>query len=256
MQVIQGVSALRASPEAEAEQLSQLLYGSHFVVYEARNGWAWGQSLDDYYVGYVPLSALDEEIEIPTHRVKMLSTNLYEEPDGKSKAIQGIPFNSVLKLDTLSANGRFIETPVGWVPFDHIAPIEEQFNFVDVAEMFISCPYLWGGRTLLGIDCSGLVQAALNAYGIKCPRDTGMQFEALEAQNCSERTSLSRGDIIFFPGHVGIMSDFENIIHANAHHMATVKEPLGHVTDRLKGEHKTPITGFVPADTIAELQMD
>lgn len=254
MQVLQGVTPLRKEPDQNSEQLSQVLFGSHFMVYEKKHGWAWGQSLDDYYVGYVPLAALDEDIVTPTHRVKNLSTNLYEEPSGRSKSIQGIPFNSTLKVEQLSGDGHFVKTPVGWVPFGHITQIEAEVSYVSVAEMFITCPYLWGGKTLLGIDCSGLVQVALTAYGIKCPRDTGMQFDVLGAQPYDDEVMLTRGDIIFFPGHVGIMTDEHNIIHANAHHMATVNEPLAHVIDRLKGDYDTPVTGFVPASDIATLQ--
>jgi hypothetical protein len=253
MQVLQGVTALRRNPDPYSEQVSQILFGSHFIVYEEKNSWAWGQSLDDHYVGYLPFSALDQGIDKPTHRVSCLATNLYEEPSGKSRSIQGMPFNSVLKLEKLSRDGRFIQTPVGWVPLEHISPLEEQLNYVEVAEMFLTCPYLWGGKTLLGIDCSGLVQVALNAFGIMCPRDTGMQFVALKAKHYDDRTSLGRGDIMFFPGHVGIMSDEENLIHANAHHMATVNEPLGHVIDRLREDHEDPVTGYVPASLIAEL---
>ena len=252
-QVAVGYATLKPTPDDSAEPLNQLLYGEEFAIYEEKNGWAWGQSQHDFYVGYVPMNALAPTSLAATHRVKNLTTNLYIEPNGKSQIERGIPFNSLVAVEGFCENVRFAKTALGWLPIEHIIPITESQNYVEVAEMFLGCPYLWGGRNLLGIDCSGLLQAALNAASLKAPRDTGMQFDALGAKPIASGQVYGRGDIIFFPGHVGIMADETNLIHANAYHMNTVVEPLADVIDRLKGDHDMPVTGVVTASIIAAL---
>lgn len=248
MQVKIGFTVLRSSPNSNAEPLSQILYGEGFNVLSENDGWAWGQCQHDNYVGYVTTSALTPQSQAPTHRVKNLTTNIYVEPNGKSQIIENIPFNSTLAINKHENNTAFAKTEFGWVPIGHIEQITAKQNYIEVAEMFLGCPYLWGGRNLLGIDCSGLVQAALNANGIKAPRDTGMQLKALGARPYNNEP-LTRGDIIFFPGHVGIMADATNLIHSNAFHMQCVAEPLSNVVDRPTGDNANTITGIALAKT-------
>ena len=123
--------------------------------------------------------------------------------------------------------------PGGCLPLQHLAPVaSREPDFVAVAERFLGTPYLWGGKTRLGLDCSGLVQIALNACGIRCPRDTDMQVAAL-GESVADDSRL-RGDLIFWKGHIAIARDETTMIHANAFHMAVAIEPIDQAIVRIR----------------------
>lgn len=228
MQVKQAVVPLLRAPEANAPMETQLIFGEVFRVYEEKDGWAYGQSAQDDYVGYVEQKALAPRLYRPTHVVAALRSFIYPKADLKTRPAQPLGLNAKVKV--VSASGEYSEIERGGFIFTaHLAPVGAYVrDFVSVAEELRGTPYLWGGRDSLGLDCSGLVQACLERAGISSLRDTDMQ-EATLGEPLPEPinfTTLKRGDLIFWKGHVGIMLDGEYLIHANAFHMRVDVERL------------------------------
>lgn len=240
-QVMRASVPLRALPDFARGFETEALYGETVTIFDEADGWAWVQLKRDQYVGYVPADCLSRNVTTPTHRVQALGTFLYPEPSIKSPPLQHLPLNAVVTVRT--SDEKFAELQTGgFVSLRHVAPLSRTArDFVDIAERFIGVPYLWGGRTRIGLDCSGLVQTALHASGIPAPRDSDMQMAELGASipvsDIDER--LQRGDLVFWPGHVGIMSDSIMLVHANAHHMSVVIEPLPDAISRISraGSH-------------------
>ncbi|MBU0557612.1 MAG: C40 family peptidase [Alphaproteobacteria bacterium] len=228
---------LRGAPDAAASAVSELLHGEAFHMLDARSGWAWGYCGHDHYVGYVPLDALGEPVA-PTHVTRGV-TPVFAAADIKTPVQQMLPAGARVSG---TAEGDFLAVDDGFVHQRHVRAIDDtEHDWVAVAERYLGAPYVWGGRGL-GVDCSGLVQMALAACGIAAPRDTDQQTEAI-GEALGDNAALRRGDIIFFPGHVGLMVDGERLIHANAHAMAVTIEPLDDVVARLRDTHEQPVTG-------------
>ncbi len=219
------VTALRRRPDADGPRDTELLHGESVSVFDEADGFAWVQSQRDAYVGYVSLDALEAGTPTPTHRVAALRSFIYGEPDLKSPMNSWVSLNSPLAVT--GTQGRFsVLAGGGYVFSDHLSAIDVFApDYVSVAEQFLETPYLWGGRSSLGLDCSGLVQCALEAAGITCPRDTDMQEAAL-GTTMPDSEPLQRGDLLFWKGHVGIMTDGATLLHANATHMKTVEEAV------------------------------
>lgn len=235
-QVQQTILPLRSRPEAIASFTTEALFGEVVTVYEVRDGWAWIQMARDGYVGYVPADALTREIAWPSHHVKALGTFVYPEPNMKAPPITHLGLNAAVAVK--STQGAFSELATGgWVVSRHIAE-EGKFarDFVEVAERLIGSPYLWGGCSRLGLDCSALVQMSLLAAGAQAPRDSDLQQAELGANVLipEDLEGLQRGDLVFWPGHVGIMVDGIMIVHANAHHMMVTVETLPEVAGRIR----------------------
>ncbi|HWA62624.1 MAG TPA: NlpC/P60 family protein [Caulobacteraceae bacterium] len=222
-QVVVPVAPLRRAPDAAAEQDDQLLFGELFDVLEMNDGFAWGQARRDGYVGFVAEAALGERGAVATHRVRALRTYAFATPEIRAPAFGPLSMNALVSVE--EERGAFAHVAgTGWIPRTHLATFHEfESDPVAVAERFLGAPYLWGGRDSLGIDCSGLVQQALYACGLACPRDNDQQA-ALGADVAPER--LARGDLVFWTDHVGLMADAERLLHANAHRMAVTVEPL------------------------------
>ena len=232
--VAAGFAGLHGKPDARAELASQLLYGERFTVYDEKRGWAWGQNAVDGYVGYLRTDALTTEIYQPTHWLAAPAAFLFADADLKSPVLDRFSMLAAVMVAE-ERNGFAHVVSGGWLYARNLAPIGTYAaDPVTTARRFLSVPYLWGGRSALGLDCSALVQIALLAAGIKCPRDSDQQRAALGtliSANGSD-VALQRGDVIFFPGHVGLMTDATSLLHANAHHMAVVEEPLADVVGR------------------------
>jgi hypothetical protein len=227
---------LRSAPSHEAPLLTEALKGERAIIYETtEEGWAWGQLLADGYVGFLPSAALRAPGPPATHKVTALRTHVYPGASIKLPPMEMLSFGCQLAIERLEEPFAVIASG-GHVPLPHLAPLESrETDFVAVAERFLGAPYLWGGKTSLGIDCSGLLQLALLACGIACPRDTDMQQQALgdALPMPLDPARLRRGDLLFWKGHVAIARDEATIVHANAHHMSVAFEPTAAAITRI-----------------------
>lgn len=222
---------LCTSPDGKRDR--QCLLGAPVTVYERRNGWAFVQAQTDGYVGYVPEMTLAESTPA-THRVSTAATHAYETESFKSKDLMALSFGA--QLTVIDERPKMFETTRGFVPKKHLRPLDRPFQDpVTIAQLFFGTPYLWGGNSRWGIDCSGLIQASLLACAIPCPGDSDQQMTALGKVVLAD-APLARGDLIFWKGHVAMMVDAEVMIHANAHHMATAYEPVKDATLRIKAQ--------------------
>jgi cell wall-associated NlpC family hydrolase len=230
------VAPVREGPAADAMLATQALKGERVTIYDRDGeGLAWGQLNGDGYVGWLPDAALARPTAAPTHKITALRTFAFAGPSIKLPPVETLPMGA--RLTVVREAGAFAITSEGlYLPRGHIGSLDAmEKDFVAVAERFVGTPYLWGGRTSLGIDCSGLVQVSLTAAGIGCPRDSDMQQDGLgHALDAAETGKLRRGDLIFWKGHVAIVRDAETIVHANAHHMATVVEHTREAMARIK----------------------
>ena len=218
------IVAILKRPEKDSPQTSQALLGELCHVYEEQGGFAWVQMVRDNYVGYLEAAALGPNITSPSHRVCVPSTLIYPQPDLKSHPVQFLCMNA--QVHVLRADGAYAAIAGGgYIAAKHLAPnIVHELDFVTLAESFLHAPYYWGGKTVHGLDCSGLVQTALHACGISAPRDSDMQEK--ELGSAANLDFVQRGYLVFWPGHVGIMQSPTQLLHANGHFMMVTSEPL------------------------------
>jgi len=235
-EISDSIAPLRGAPCSDAMLLTQALMGERVTIYDRNGeGFAWGQLNGDGYVGWLPDRALARPAAAPTHKITALRTFAFPGPSIKLPPVDTLVMGAAVTV--IRDDGVFAVTRGGWyLPRQHVGLIDRHVDdFVAVAEQFAGTPYLWGGKSSFGIDCSGLVQVALNAAGTGCPRDSDMQQHGLgRALQGAESNKLQRGDLIFWNGHVAIVRDADTIVHANAHHMATVIESTRDAIARIK----------------------
>ncbi|MGA7490325.1 MAG: NlpC/P60 family protein [Xanthobacteraceae bacterium] len=254
-EVAEPTAPLRRAPSPDAPLDTEALKGERVTVYETtEEGWAWGQLEADGYVGFIPAGALRDPGPAPTHKVAALRTLVFPGPSVKLPPIEALPLGCRLAITRVEAPFAVTATG-GYVPARHLAALDSaESDFVAVAERFLGAPYLWGGKTSLGLDCSGLVQVALAACGMPCPRDSDMQEAALgeSLQPPLDFSTLRRGDLMFWKGHVAVVRDAATLVHANAFHMAVAFEPIREAIARVRaaGSEVTSVHRLQPGPRV------
>ena len=249
MQVVAPVADVCCRPAPDAPLDTQALYGEIVTVYEtSAEGWAWGQLMSDGYVGYLSASALSEETTASTHWINAHWTFTYPAPDMKTQPVQQLPFGA--RVNVVEEAGEFRRlSNYRYVWARHLSQVSETIpDFVATCEGLIGTPYLWGGMSPWGFDCSGLVASAFRTAGLSAPRDSDM-LEAGFGDDLGPygEQDLQRGDLVFWKGHVGIMTDPETLLHCNGYHMSTVVESLAGATERIADLYARPTTCRRPA---------
>jgi cell wall-associated NlpC family hydrolase len=236
--VVVPVIALHDTPQGRRER--ELLRGDAVTVFEDHDGWCFVQAARDGYVGYVPSAAL-HDMPAPDLRVCTRATHAYARADLKSPDLMTLSHGS--RLRHMGQTGRFILTDAGYVPAGHVAPVDQmEDDPVSVTTLLLGTPYLWGGNSAFGIDCSGLVQAACLACGIPCPGDSDLQA-AILGDPVTDGSAPRRGDLLFWKGHVAWVAGSDTILHANAHHMAVAFEGLADAVARIDAQGGGSVTG-------------
>lgn len=234
-QVARAVAPVRRQPEVRTSLETEVLFGERVTVYDETDGWSWVQLARDRYVGYIRSDALSRELTTPTHHVKAIGTFVYSEANIKSPPLMHLSLNA--EVSVIQERDTFAEiVGGGYIVTRHLnARGRYARDFVEITARLLGTPYLWGGRTRMGVDCSGLVQVAMEAAGLPCPRDSDMQQAELGENVAFDAAldGLQRGDLVFWKGHVGVMSDGMMLLHANAGHMSTVIEPLSEAVARI-----------------------
>jgi len=233
-EVAEPTAPLRHAPSPDAPLDTEALKGERVTVYEIEEGWARGKLEADGYAGFLPASALRAPGPAPTHKVAALRTLVFPGPSIKLPPLEGLALGCRLAVARIEA--PFAVTAAGgYVPARHLVSIDShESDFVAVAERFLGAPYLWGGKTSLGLDCSGLLQVALGACGVACPRDSAVQEKALGRALAISPSELRRGDLVFWRRHVAIVRDEASLVHANAFHMAVAFEPTAQAIARIR----------------------
>lgn len=258
MSVADYAVGLRRAPRRDAALDTEALFGEAVDVYDIdEDGWAWVQLAGDGYVGYVPVDDLREVQGVASHRVAVPRTFIYPVPDIKAPPQGALPMAAQVSAHAAVAEAKtaaagaaaacFIRLASGgFVYAAHLAPVGEvSGDPAAVAAQFVGAPYLWGGRTSLGLDCSALVQLSLMSVGQACPRDSDMQQRDLgQALAPDAFAALRRGDLVFWRGHVGMMLDTHTLVHANGHHMQVAAEPLDGAMARIEAAGGGPVTAL------------
>jgi hypothetical protein len=228
LDITKGRASLRVRPSDDAAQDTELLFGEQVTVYENKDGWAWIQARNDLYVGYVRSDALGDT-KAGTVRVSALMAPVFSAADLKTPVRDLLPMNAVVPV--AARDGDYVDIGAGFVHQRHLA-METEKDFAAIAERFLGVPYVWGGKTAAGLDCSGLIQTALQAVGKAAPRDTDLMEKALG--NDIALGAARRGDLVFWKGHMGVILDNKRLLHANAFHMMVAIEPLAEAIARIE----------------------
>ncbi len=251
MRVAAPVAPMHRAPDHASERVDEMIYGETFAALapagDSADDFVWGQARRDGHVGFVPAGALAPVADPPTHRVAAIRTYAFAEASIRSAASGPFSLNALVRIE--AQEGAFNRAADGgWFWSGHLALIGSfERDPAAVAERFLGAPYLWGGRTSAGLDCSGLIQQALYACGKACPRDADLQLAegrkiagADMAPSDLACSDLARGDLVGWRRHIGMLLDETHLIHATAYHMAVVIEPLADATARNEAAGRGP----------------
>lgn len=242
--IVVPLAPLRRHPRFDAGLDTEAVLGDPVTVYAVEEGFAYVRLGRDGYVGYLPEDAIGAAEPAPTHRVAALRTFLYPGPDLKQPALGYLTLGARVAVETEVGEYRRLAGGA-WVFAGHCSGIDAVApDFAGTAERLLGTPYLWGGRSSLGLDCSGLVQLCLDLAGIAAPRDADQQERGLGDALPLDPDGLARGDLVFWRGHVGLMLDATRLIHANGHHMAVAVEPLAEAVARIREKSYGPVTAI------------
>lgn len=246
--IVSPVVDVLQEPSPDAGLSTQLQLGEEVKVFEEAGGWAWVQGTFDGYVGYIDAACIGDAAVGATHTVRVPRTFIYSAPDLKLARRASLSMGALVKIVgfTEARGTRYaITSAQEAIIADHVTLLEaHEVDFVSVAETLTSTPYLWGGSTAFGIDCSGLVQLSMRMTGRQVLRDTDMQVETVGEPVApgAKMSSLRRGDLVFWRGHVAIMTDSETIIHANGHTMMVNTERLTDAISRIGYLYGAPVS--------------
>ncbi len=236
---------LRRAPRPGGPLDTELLFGEEVMVFEKADGWAWVQAKQDGYVGYISCAAIGGTGLAPTHRMNALRGYIFPKPDLKTPPIGILHFGS--QITVVGMEGSYAALSEGGFVFsDYLRPVDSvETDPAELAKTFLNTPYLWGGRTSHGLDCSALVQLSWQACGITPPRDSDMLFSSFgePIEFTGDESVLRKGDLVFWKGHVGIWLDEDHFLHSNASDMMVAMAPLSKTADRIAEKYEGPITG-------------
>ncbi|MEL6450550.1 MAG: NlpC/P60 family protein [Pseudomonadota bacterium] len=233
-QIAAPLSDLLARPDGPRDR--QLVAGAPVTILGQQGDHAYIRHDPDGYIGFVAATALGP-VTTPTHKVTTPAAHAYAAPSIKSADVATLTFGA--RLTATAQTPDFIETHLGFVPTAQLSPLPHSANAIDTARLFLGTPYLWGGNSRAGIDCSGLVQIALTTAGQPCPGDSDLQ----EAAFPDAPSGHAPGDLLFWKGHVALVTTPSHMIHANGHHMCTVEEPIATAVQRIADTGGGPVTG-------------
>ncbi len=218
----------------------QFLFGEAFCVTAEQNGWAEGYRPSDQYAGFLRVDDLAGWAD-PSNRISDMGGHVYAVPNFKTVPMMHLPFQA--EITVVGEEGHYVELAGGG--FVHQQQVESlvaiEPDYVKTAERYLGVPYLWGGNTQYGLDCSGLVSAALKRAKIDCAADSGAQ-EKTVGERLTHSEPLQRGDFVFWEGHVGLIHGPDMLLHANGYHMKTVLEPFEQACTRILAAGNGPVT--------------
>jgi cell wall-associated NlpC family hydrolase len=244
-EVIVPLAKLHPKPDANSAIDTEALLGERLRVFDRKDGWAWVQLDADGYVGYLREDTIADRTGVPTHLVRVPRTFVYSGPDLRFPVVHALSMASRVTVtgltETRGTSYALLDDGTAMVA-GHLRPLADTADqdAVAVAAMFLQTPYLWGGRSGFGIDCSGLVQMALAMTGRQAPRDSDQQAQGLGAAIDPVRDGLRRGDLVFWKGHVGFLEDPHMLLHASGGTMSVTREPLQGAIQRIARLYGAP----------------